>query len=145
MCARGAGITKALLLALYLATMLACLPDPRRMQLARHFDSLVSARVALSQTRPDLDVCDAVTEVDSRLQGEPGLTEVTPAWPRLREATDALLAVCGQAVLLAQPFDANSATLAARERWQRGLTQELASACTALEGAARVLEKPQPC
>jgi hypothetical protein len=123
----------------------ACLPDAQRVQLDRLFDELVQARVALAQPTPDLAVCDAVTAVDTRLQGEPGLVDIKPAWPRLREATDALLAVCGQAQLLALPFDSTSATLAGRERWQAGVQRELETACTALQAAARALEKSQPC
>ena len=90
--------------------------------MVRLFDQLVEAHVALSEQPPRIEpTCADVSEVGSRLSGEPGLTEVRDVWPALRMASDALLAVCGQATLLALPFDSTPAMLQARERWQTGL------------------------
>jgi hypothetical protein len=133
-----------LLIALVLCS--ACLPDPRRAQMVRLFDQLVEAHVALSGQPPETEpACADVSEVGSRLSGEPGLTEVRDVWPALRMASDALLAACGQATLLAQPFDPTPAMLQARERWQMGLEHELLGACDQLERAAPALQRNVKC
>jgi hypothetical protein len=122
-----------------------CLADPQRLQMARLFDTLVDARLALSEQPPRLDAgCDSVGDVSSRLSGEPGLVDVRPAWPALRAAADALHAVCGQQRLLEQPFEPTGAMLAARVRWQRGVAFELASACRHLVDGAAALSRTAP-
>ena len=84
-------------------------------------------------------------EVGSRLSGEPGLTEVRDVWPALRMASDALLSACGQATLLAQPYDPTPAMLQARERWQNGLEHDLRAACDQLGRAAPALQRSVDC
>ncbi len=122
-----------------------CLADPQRLQMARLFDALVDARLALSEQPPRLDAgCATVGDVSSRLYGEPGLVDVRPAWPALRAAADALQAVCGQQRLLEQPFEPTAAMLAARARWQRGVAAELASACRHLVDGAAALSRAAP-
>jgi hypothetical protein len=123
-----------------------CLPDPRRLQAERLFERLVQARAELSATPPRLDpACGDVSEVSSRLTGEPGLVELGALWTHLTGATDALWAVCGQATLLEQPFNPTPTTLQARERWQRGVENELAVACDHLTRAAATLGRAAGC
>jgi hypothetical protein len=140
--------TKALHLALLLGVLLgsACLPDAQQMQMRRLLDGLVDAHGALSEQPPRIDAgCDTVGDVASRLSGEPGLVDVRPAWPALNAAAEALQAVCGQERLLEQPFEPTAAMLAARARWQQGVTHELAAACEHLNEAGRALGRPEPC
>jgi hypothetical protein len=128
-----------LLLALVLLCC-GCLPDPQRTQMTRLWTQLVDARMALSEEPPRAaEACDTVGDVVVRLWGEPGLVDVRPAWPAMRAAADALWAVCGQMRLLQQPFESTAAMLEARERWQRGVTTELATACRYLDEAAAAL------
>ena len=112
--------TKPYQLALLLAVLAtACLPDPQRMQMGRLLDQLGDARSALVAQPPRVDAaCDMVGEVESRLSGEPGLVDVKPAWSAMRDAADALLAVCGQSRLLEQPYrgDARCAGVHTRAR-----------------------------
>jgi hypothetical protein len=122
----------------------ACLPDPQRLQSSRLLDQLVAARSGLLVQQLD-DPCNSVGDVESRLSGEPGLVDVRPAWPALRNAADALLAVCGQSRLLAQPYEPTTAVRTARERWQQGVTSELATACRELNAAADALGRSRPC
>jgi hypothetical protein len=121
------------------------LADPQHTQLNALLGRLTQARLGLSDSPPDLAQCDSVTDIDSRLQGEPGLTDVKPAWPALRDATDALLAACGQALLLAQPYETSAATTLARQRWQAGVSRQLSIACQDMQRAAQALSQPQPC
>jgi hypothetical protein len=111
------------------------------MQMARLFDQLVEAHAALRGQPPRLEpACAAVTDVGSKLSYEPGLTDIRDVWQPMYSATEALLAVCGQATLLEQPFDPTPATLQARARWQRGLELELQSACAGLRSASEALQ-----
>jgi hypothetical protein len=122
----------------------ACLADPRRTQMTRLFDQLVEAQVSLREGRTE-PACGNVGDVATKLSGEPGLVELRDVWPSLRAATDALQAVCGQATLLAQPFDATPAMLQARERWQAGRERELRVACDELKRASAELERRVGC
>jgi hypothetical protein len=132
------------LLALLLVT--ACLPDPQTTQMSHLLDQLVEARAALGEQPPRVDTaCDTIGEVESRLSGEPGLVDVRPAWPALHAAAEALLAACGQSRLLQQPFEPTVAMVAARERWQAGVAQELGVACRYLGEAGQALGRGQAC
>lgn len=148
---RGGKLTRGtnasqLLLVCGLVFSSACLPDPQRLQMAHLLDELGEARTALSAQPPRLDpACDVVGEVSSRLSGEPGLVDVRPTWTALRVSTDALLAACGQLVVLQQPFEPTAAMLQARQRWQQGGAHELARACTQMKAAAAALGRPAPC
>jgi hypothetical protein len=131
---------------LALLVVAGCLPDPQRLQMARLLDQLVGAHAALSeQPPPELEAtCAVVSEVGSRLSGEPGLVDVRPAWPALRAATDSLSAVCGRSVLLQQPFEPTAAMVQARKRWQDGNAADLDSACRRLKEAAAGLNRSPP-
>ena len=133
-----------------LATTLAlgaCLPDPHSTQLVDLFDRLVLARAMLAEAAPRAtEACDVVGEVQNRLDGEPGLVDVRPAWPALRSATTALQAVCGLTSLATAPSDVETAALGgARERWQAGIQRELGVACDRLRDGAASLGRPSPC
>ncbi len=135
---------KVLILAVLLLT--ACLPDPQRTQMARLLDQLIEARTALREQPPRIDAaCDTVGEVENRLWGEPGLVDVKPAWPAMRSAADALLAVCGTNRLLQQPFEPTAAMLEARQRWQVGAVTQLDVACRSLTEAGQALGRGQVC
>jgi hypothetical protein len=125
----------------------ACVPNPQRVQMAQLLDRLGTSRAALAQVPPRTgSTCDEVGDVESRLLGEPGLVDVSPAWSSLHDGALALLAVCGQASLLEQPAGSDSAAwYTARERWQSGLVHELGLACDHLRTAASALERPAPC
>ena len=56
-----------------------------------------------------------IGDVQTRLFGEPGLVDVQPGWTQLRDAADALQAVCGQGMLLTQPT-IDSPAIAAAQR-----------------------------
>ncbi len=133
--ARG---TKAYQWLLLLALLSGCLQDPQRQQMGRLFDQLVEARGALAEQRVEA-ACDAVGDVENRLWGEPGLTDVKPAWESVRGAADALLSACGQSKLLQQPYEPSPSLDLARQRWERGVTAQLTAACEYLARAATAL------
>ena len=87
--------------------------------------------------------CDLIGGVDTRLTGEPGLVDLRPTWPALRNATDDLLAACGQLRLLATPALDTAAVRDARQRWQQGAQRELTQACSELQAAAQSLGRPR--
>ena len=129
-------------LALLLA---ACLPDPARGQAGRLLDQLVQAYAALSAPTGDVGpTCDLIGGVDTRLTGEPSLVDLRPTWPALRNATDDLLAACGQLRLLATPAPDTAAVRDARQRWQQGAEHELSQACVELRSAAGSLGAAPP-
>ena len=122
-----------------------CLPDPARAQAARLLDELVQAHAALASPPGDVGpTCDLIGGVDTRLTGEPGLVDLRPTWPALRNATDDLLAACGQLRLLATPGLDTAAVREARQRWQQGAQHELTQACAELQSAAASLGRQPP-
>jgi hypothetical protein len=130
---------------LFVVLLAGCLPDPARGQAARLLDELIQAHGALSAASGDVSpTCDLIGGVDTRLTGEPGLVDLRPTWPALRNATDDLLAACGQLRLLATPGLDTAAVRAARQRWQQGAQHELAQACQELQSAAASLNHPRP-
>lgn len=136
----------AALAAAVLVLAAGCLPDPHRLQSVALLDQLDVARSMLSEQPPRLDqACNMVGDVQTRLYGEPGLVDVRPAWPRLRDAAEALQAVCGQGSLLAQPSTDSPAIRVARQRWQQGIQREMGLACDHLRAAAAALERGAPC
>jgi hypothetical protein len=106
---------------------------------------LASAQAMMSTSPPRLDGCNLVGEAQNRLFGEPGLFEIQPAWSDLRDAADALQAVCGQAILLAQTVTGSLAVEQARSRWQNGVVRESEVACDHLRAAAVALRDDAPC
>jgi hypothetical protein len=123
-----------------------CLPDPQLLQSRRLFDQLVEARTALGDRPPRFDTgCQMVGDAQTRLLGEPGLVDVRPAWSALKDSSDALSAVCGQAALLREATLESAATIQARARWQMGIARELDVACQDLREAAIALTRITPC
>jgi hypothetical protein len=125
-----------------------CLPDPQRVQAAALFDRLVVARTMFGEQPPRFEqACNDVGDVQTRLFGEPGLAEMRPVWPALRDAAAALQAICGQSTLLAQPTgqNATAALTAARQRWQQGIGREIQLSCDYLRSAAVALGRETPC
>jgi hypothetical protein len=125
-----------------------CLVDPQRTQSVQLLDRLsVFFRAQFASAAPGAleTSCDTVGDVQTRLYGEPGLSDVQPAWGELRDAAEALHALCGQAVMLAQPVTGSAAMDAARQRWQDGEQRELGVACEHLRAAAVALARPSPC
>jgi hypothetical protein len=120
-----------------------CLADPQKNQSVDLLIQLTSAREQFAQ-RPQ-EACDMVGNVQTKLYGEPGLTNLQPAWANLRDAAAALQAVCGQSTLLGQPFNDSTATLQARERWHEGIQRESGVACDHLRIAAAGLGRSSPC
>lgn len=136
-------ITPLLLVALLLT---GCLPEPQRVQSALLLDQLVMARAMFGEQPPRVtDGCNTVGDVQTRLFGEPGLAEVRPAWPALRDAADALQSICGRDTLLAQPTNGSMALTQARQRWAQGVARESGVACDYLRTAAAALARPSPC
>ena len=123
----------------------ACLPDPRRAQTTDLLDRLSAAHDNLADFPPPPEACNTVGDVETRLYGEPGLTEVQPAWSELTDAAHALQAVCGQDTLLLQPIDGSAALEAARQRWRDGKQREMGVACDHLRAAASALGRDAPC
>jgi len=123
-----------------------CVADPHKVQSVELLDGLTRARglVAEQPTRAG-DACNLVGDVQTRLFGEPGLVDIQPAWTQLRDAADALQAVCGQNALLAQPSTDSPAVVQARVRWQSGIQREMALACDHLRQAAAALGRATPC
>ena len=97
-----------------------CLTDPQKVQSADLLDRLTEARAKLVAFPPPPDACNEIGDVETRLYGEPGLTEVQPAWSELADAAHALQAVCGQDTLLLQPITGTSALETARRTLDRG-------------------------
>jgi hypothetical protein len=129
-----------------LALSAGCLADPHRLQSVELLDSLTGARGILADQPSRADAaCNMIGDVQTRLFGEPGLVDVQPGWTQLRDAADALQAVCGQNALLAQPSTDSPAMLQARGRWQAGIQREMALACHHLRLAAAALDRAAPC
>jgi hypothetical protein len=122
-----------------------CLPDPHRQQTGDLFDQLNQARQQLAAPTASAEACPTVGDVVTRLNGEPGLIDIQPAWSQLAQAADALQAVCGQTRLLAEPSIDSAAARAARQGWQAGIQRELGVACEHLRAAAAALARPEPC
>ena len=124
-----------------------CLPDPQRLQSVALLDQLVAARTMLTAQAPATadQACTTVGDVNTRLTGEPGLVDVRPAWPALRNATQALQAACGQLTMLGQPSTDSAAIEQARRRWQQGIQREIGVACDHLRVAAAALDRSTPC
>jgi hypothetical protein len=140
----GHGVVKRVWVVVALIPFAAgCLQSPQRVQSVELLDQLVDAREKFGQQQQQ--ACDVVGNVQTRLYGEPGLTNVQPAWANLRDAADALQAVCGQSTLLAQAFNDSPATRQARQRWQQGIQREVGIACDHLRNAAAALDRAAPC
>jgi hypothetical protein len=143
---RASALATAIALSLLVA---GCVPDPHAAQSVEILDRLVRARALFSEQPPPLDkACGILGDVETHLFGEPGLSQVQPAWNSLRDATRALESTCGQNVLLAVPATngQNSQTLRdARQRWQDGIQREMTLACHHLRQAAQALNRPAPC
>jgi hypothetical protein len=142
------GVTARILIAVVMALTLAttgCLADPQRVQTDDLLDRLTLVRTQLDNSPPSTEACDALGDIETRLYGEPGLTEVRPAWSELADAAHALQAVCGQDALLAQPISGSSALEVARERWRAGKQREMGVACDHLRAAATALSRDAPC
>jgi hypothetical protein len=126
-----------------------CLPDPHRTQSVDILDRLIRARALFNEQPPPIDkACGILGDVETHLFGEPGLSQLQPAWSALRDATRALESTCGQNTLLALPArnGKNSQTLReARLRWQDGIQREMTLACDHLRLAAQALNRPAPC
>jgi hypothetical protein len=134
------------LVMLLVAATAACLPDPQRVQTVELLDQLTAARGMLGLQPPQLDrACTMLGDVQTRLYGEPGLVDVQPAWTQLRDASDALQAVCGQSALLAEPSTDSPTIQAAHARWQQGIEREMGVACDHLRDAATALGQGVPC
>jgi hypothetical protein len=116
------------------------------MQAAGLLDQLVMARAMFGEQPPRVtEGCNAVGDVQTRLYGEPGLAEVVPAWPALRDAAEALQSICGRGTLLGQPTNGSLVLTQARQRWEQGIQRESAVACDYLRTAAVALARPSPC
>jgi hypothetical protein len=122
-----------------------CLADAQHVQTIDLLDRLTHARGQLAGFPPPKDACNEIGDVETRLYGEPGLTEVVPAWSELADAAHALQAVCGQDILLLQPVSGSSALETARARWSAGQQRELGVACDHLRAAASALRRDAPC
>ena len=140
---RHSGVT--VVLAMVLALTTGCLADPQRAQTADLLDRLTDARAKLVGFPPPGDACNIVGDVETRLYGEPGLTEIQPAWSELADAARALQAVCGQDTLLLQPISGSLVLEAARQRWRDGKQREMGVACDHLRAAAVALSRDAPC
>jgi hypothetical protein len=133
------------MLLLSLLLFCGCLPSPQQAQSRDLLDRLTHARETLRQDPALADACAAVGDAETRLYGEPGLSDVRPAWTELADAAHALQAVCGQGALVAQPGLDSPASKAAQQRWQQGIQRELGVACDHLRAAATALERGAPC
>jgi hypothetical protein len=133
-----------LVLALLLLT--GCLSDPQRVQSNGLLDQLVMARAMFGEQPPRTDAaCNVVGSVQNRLYGEPGLSDVLPAWPALLDAAQALQSVCGQGTLLEEPTNDSLALAQGRQRWQQAIQREMGVACDHLRTAAVALSRAAPC
>lgn len=123
-----------------------CLPDPHRSQMLDLLGQLSAACGMLADEPPQVDqACKTVGVVQTRLYGEPGLADIRPAWPELRDAATALSAVCGQDALLAQPSTHSPAADSAQQRWRQGVQREMGVACDHLRAAAAALNRDVAC
>lgn len=133
----------AFVLALFLLS--GCLPNPQQAQTRDLLDQLSQARGMVEQEATVGDGCRDVGDVETRLYGEPGLSDVQPAWSHLADAAHALQAVCGQMTLL-EPVESTSPALAAAQaRWQQGIQREMGVACDQLRAAADALHREASC
>ncbi|MBV9579588.1 MAG: hypothetical protein JO057_13450 [Chloroflexi bacterium] len=119
--------------------------NPQRVQTADLLDRLATARGQLATFPPPPQACNALGDIETRLYGEPGLTDIQPAWSELADAAHALQSVCGQDSLLRQPVTGSATLDAARQRWSAGTQREMAVACDHLRAAATALGRDAPC
>ena len=143
-------VTPPLLSGLALLLLTGCVPQPARLQSAALLDRLVLARTMFAEQRARVDArlddaCNVVGSVQTRLYGEPGLSEVMPAWQDLRAAAQALQSVCGRGTLLGQPGNDSHALAEAHQRWEQGIQREMGVACDYLRAAAVALDRASPC
>jgi hypothetical protein len=122
-----------------------CLADPQRQQTSELLDQLTLARQHLAAQAAWAQACPDVGDVETRLNGEPGLIAVQPAWSELADAAHALQAVCGLTRLLEQPFLDTLPSQAAHQRWQQGIQREMDVACDHLRIAATALNRSATC
>ncbi|HEY1297296.1 MAG TPA: hypothetical protein VGJ60_29810 [Chloroflexota bacterium] len=142
---KAGGRYRGVSVALALVLVSGCLVDPQRAQTTDLLNRLTEARTRLADFPPPPQACNIVGDVETRLYGEPGLTEVQPAWSELADAAHALQAVCGQDTLLLQPINGSVALEAARQRWRDGKQREMSVACDHLRAAAIALSRDAPC
>ena len=88
--------------------------------------------------------CVDAGAVRGRLLTDPSLAGLGATTDALRRATEALLAVCGNAQLLRAPGDETDATRAAHPRWQAAVQRELVESCRAIQDAAAGLGANPP-
>jgi hypothetical protein len=126
--------------------LVGCAPNPQQVQSAELLVKLVGARGMFMEVPPRAQTaCDAVGDVQTRLNYEPGLSDVRPAWAALSQAAEALQAVCGQSNLLDEPALETPPMTQARERWQLSIQREIGVACDHLRAAATALNRATPC
>jgi hypothetical protein len=134
------------LLIVGLSLVSGCAPDPQRAQTVELLGRLVSARGMFMDQPPQAQkACDEVGFVQTRLNYEPGLTSIRPAWAALSNAAEALQAVCGENSLLSQPAIDSLAVSEAHQRWQQAIQRETGVACDHLRDAASALDRASPC
>jgi hypothetical protein len=137
---------KAITLGLGLWLVAGCVPAPQTAQSVELLGRLVSARGLFMEQPPQSQAaCDIVGDVQTRLNYEPGLTTVRPAWMALSDAAEALQAVCGNDTLLDLPALDSAAVATAHQRWQQASDREIGLACDHLRLAAAALERAAPC
>lgn len=139
------GVWRVALLVALVAYGTGCVADPQRAQSAQLFQRLVDARTTLDAGATFEDACTDVGDVETRLFGEPGLGDLRPTYNALKDAAQALHAVCGQRELLGLASADTQATREARARWQQGVERELTVACGHLRVAASALGRATPC
>lgn len=134
------------LVALGLLALLAaaCGVDPRLATARSLAAELETALGRLERNPTQPDGCADVGTVRGKLYAEVGRLDLPEAWSSLRDATDALLAVCGQVQLLRlpPPTPPDPRVDAARARWQSDVPRQLRVACAALRTADTRLGRP---
>jgi|SRR5919197_1405071 hypothetical protein len=114
-----------------------CLPDSRRALAATLVGQLADARSQLADAPESPDgPCEETGGVRARLYGELGRSDAEDIWVPLRQATDALIAACGQLRLLGLPAAEGRVVEQARVAWREGAQRELREACVHLRVAA---------
>lgn len=108
------------------------------------YDGLVAAHTTLAKTSDRGEPCNALGDIRARLYGDAKDLQAPALWMPLRRADESLLAVCGQAFLLALPGAADDATASARTRWTEGIRRGIEDSCQHLGEASRVLKRPPP-
>jgi hypothetical protein len=143
-----------------------CMPTPKHNLAAELYDRLIDIRADLVRFENEVSVpcgeagenskcsprarsdavnarCNPAGEVRGKLYADVGPSDIPGLYAPLADATDAVLAACGQLWLLQFAYRENVIVNQAHIEWRAGFDQELRASCAFLQVVATRLSRPQ--